>query len=53
MAQIEERRRNWEKALDKGVNIDRAIENLKRYTGPPISVPFVWRHNLLLRRHLW
>jgi len=33
MAQIEERRRNWEKAIDKGVNIDRAIENLKRLDG--------------------
>ena len=27
---VEKRRRNWEKAIDKGVNIDLAIENLKR-----------------------
>ena len=33
IAQIEERRRNWEKAIDKGLNIDLAIENLKRLDG--------------------
>ena len=33
IAHIDERRRNWEKAIDKGVNIDRAIENLKRLDG--------------------
>ena len=30
LAQIEERRRNWERAIDQGLNIDTAIKNLKR-----------------------
>ena len=30
IAQVEERRRNWEKAIDRGLNIDLAVENLKR-----------------------
>jgi len=33
IAQVEERRRNWERAIDKGLNIDLAIENLKRLDG--------------------
>ena len=33
IAQVQERRRNWEKAIDKGVNIDLAVENLKRLDG--------------------
>ena len=28
--EVEQRRRNWEKAIDKGVNMDLAVENLKR-----------------------
>jgi hypothetical protein len=31
--QVEERHRNWEKAIDEGLNIDLAIENLKRLDG--------------------
>jgi hypothetical protein len=27
--------------------------DLLRCTGPPFSVPFVWRHNLFIHRHLW
>jgi len=38
IAQVDERRRNWEKAIDKGVNIDRAIENLKRLDGEKESL---------------
>jgi site-specific DNA recombinase len=33
IAQVEERRRNWEQAIDKGLNIDMAIANIKRLDG--------------------